>query len=109
MSHTPEPCKRCGAYATLVNSLEDQHSHHRANADKYREAIATLESERDANRLLTAQITDLTQQRDKLLAALKDALDTVEWMHGCTAPADDEVERAIREASAAIAEVEGEK
>ena len=49
-------------------------------------------------------IVELIEQRDKLLIALESARDTIEWMHGCTAPADDEVERAILEANAAVAE-----
>lgn len=54
-------------------------------------------------------IVELTEQRDKLLAALESARDTIEWMHGCTAPADDEVERAILEANAAVAEGKANK
>lgn len=49
-------CKRCNSYATLVKSLEDQLAHHRAKAKQYAEAVATLESERAANALLTEQL-----------------------------------------------------
>ena len=49
---------------------------------------------------------ELEQQRDELLAALRSAVETIEWMHGCSSPASDEVEEAIREGNAAIAKAE---
>lgn len=52
----PQQCKRCSAYATLVKAQEDQLSYHRAQADKYREAIDTLHSERQANAVLTEEL-----------------------------------------------------
>lgn len=52
----PQQCKRCSAYATLVKAQEDQLSYHRAQADKYREAIDTLHSERQANAALTEEL-----------------------------------------------------
>ena len=48
----------------------------------------------------------LMEQRDELLAALRSAVETIEWMHGCSSPASDEVEEAIREGNAAIAKAE---
>lgn len=51
---------RVNAYALLTEAQEAQLSEHRAQADKYREAIATLQSERDANAALTAEIDRLT-------------------------------------------------
>ena len=42
-----------------------------------------------------------------LLEALKSAVETIEWMRFSTAPADDEVEKAIREGNAAIASAKG--
>ena len=59
MSHTPEPCRRCAALEGLTKAQEAQLSNHREQADKYREAIATLDSEREANELLTARIAAL--------------------------------------------------
>ena len=55
--------KRVGSYRTLVFSLESQISRHRANASEAAEAIRTLDSERAANAVLTAE-----------LAAYRDAL-----------------------------------
>ena len=55
--------KQIAAYKLLAESQEAQLSQHRAQADKCREAIATLQSERDANALLTAAI----ERKDALL------------------------------------------
>ena len=55
--------KKIAAYELLTKSQEAQLSHHREQSDKYREAIATLQSERDANALLTAAI----ERKDALL------------------------------------------
>jgi pyruvate-formate lyase len=56
---TSEPCRRCAAFEGLTKAQEAQLSHHREQADKYREAIATLGSEREANELLTTRIAAL--------------------------------------------------
>lgn len=45
---------------------------------------------------------------DDLVAALEDALSTIEWMAGCTSPAEDEVDRAITELRTAIAKAKGQ-
>jgi len=55
--------KKIAAYELLTKSQEAQLSHHREQSDKYREAIATLQSERDANATLTAEI----ERKDALL------------------------------------------
>ena len=44
-----------------------------------------------------------------LLSALENALETIEWMYGCSSPADSEVEIAIAETRAAIANAKGAK
>ena len=49
----------------------------------------------------------LITERDELLAALEDAVETIEWMNGCSSPAVDEIERAIREGNSAIAKAKG--
>ena len=54
-----------------------------------------------------AEIDELKQQRDELLDALRSAVETIEWMHGCSSPASDEVEEAIREGNATIAKAKG--
>ncbi|MFM5431434.1 hypothetical protein ACET9P_11135 [Aeromonas veronii] len=43
----------------------------------------------------------------ELLAALEEAVETIEWMNGCSSPARNEVEEAIREGRAAIAKAKG--
>ena len=53
-----------------------------------------------------AEIDELKRQRDELLAALRSSVETIEWMHGCSSPASDEVEEATREGNAAIAKAE---
>src|SRR5574343_657115 len=55
--------KQIAAYKLLTESQEAQLSQHRAQADKFREAVATLQSEREANAILTAAI----ERKDALL------------------------------------------
>ena len=50
---------------------------------------------------------ELMGQRDELLVALKDAVETIEWMYGCSSPASDEIEKSISEGNAVIAKAEG--
>ena len=42
------------------------------------------------------------KERDTLLTALEDAVECIKWMHGCSAPAEDEIEKAIAEGTATI-------
>ena len=65
--------KQIAAYKLLTESQEAQLSQHRAQADKYHEAIATLQSERDANALLTTAI----ERKDALLRRALDAVENV--------------------------------
>lgn len=65
--------KQIAAYKLLAESQEAQLSQHRERADKYREAIATLQSERDANAILTAAI----ERKDALL---RQALTLCQWI-----------------------------
>lgn len=68
-SEEPSPeCARCRAYALLARSLEAQLEHHTAQLALYREAISTLDSERKANAILTAEVALLTQQLDQFMA-----------------------------------------
>lgn len=64
--------KQIAAYKLLTESQEAQLSQHRAQVDKSREAIATLQSEREANAILTAAI----ERKDALL---RRALDAILW------------------------------
>ena len=56
--------KRVGSYRTLVFSLESQISRHRANASEAAEAIRTLDSEREANATLTAELAECNARPD---------------------------------------------
>jgi hypothetical protein len=58
-----EPCKRCSSYKVLVKSLESQIRRHRQLESDYMSAIATLESERKANEILTNEL-EKRQERD---------------------------------------------
>ena len=55
--------KQLNAYKLLVKSLEEQLSYHRSQAEKYREAIATLQSERQANAVLTEEVAAAVRAR----------------------------------------------
>lgn len=72
--------KQIAAYKLLAESQETQLSQHRAQADKCREAIATLQSERDANATLTAEI----ERKDALL---RQALEAFEYPEGANSSA----------------------
>jgi hypothetical protein len=54
--------KQIAAYKTLVASLEARLANHEQQASKYRESIATLESERQANVILTAELAALRER-----------------------------------------------
>lgn len=60
--------KQLNAYKLLVKSLEEQLSYHRSQAEKYREAIATLQSERQANAVLTEEVERLAQPEQEPVA-----------------------------------------
>ena len=69
--------KRVSSYKLLVSSMEKQKETHLAERTKFRESLSTLDSERDANELLT-------KERDALLAdnaRLREALRT--WVKCC--------------------------
>ena len=57
--------------------------------------------------LVIQENKDLKHRCDELLAALEDAVETIEWMNGCSSPAVDEVEKAIREGNSAISKAKG--
>ena len=57
--------------------------------------------------LVIQENKDLKHRCDELLAALEDAVETIEWMNGCISPAVDEVEKAIREGNSAISKAKG--
>ncbi len=64
-------CQRCNAYKTLVSSLESQLSYYRAEHDKvareYREAVNTLDSERQMNSILTEELEDAKMALNDLM------------------------------------------
>ena len=49
----------------------------------------------DENAKLNKQLAAEQAKNTGLRDALKSTVDTIEWMYGCTSPADDEVEKAI--------------
>ena len=53
-----ESKKQIGSYKTLTKALEEQVSHHRRLSERYQESIKTMQSERDANAILTDELTD---------------------------------------------------
>lgn len=53
------------------------------------------------------QLAEARNLSDELLAALNEAVETIEWMHGCSSPARNEVEEAIQDGLAAIAKAKG--
>lgn len=61
------------AYRSLCASLEAQMAIVTEKGRKYQEAIATLDSEREANAILTAEIARLTEERDALVEAVERA------------------------------------
>jgi hypothetical protein len=68
------------AYRALCASLEAQQAIHTTEGRKYHEAVSTLESERQANAVLTEENARLSKERDMAVEALRpfaSALD--EW------------------------------
>lgn len=59
------------AYRALCASLEDRQAIHTAEGRKYHEAVSTLESERQANAILTEENARLSKERDMAVEALK--------------------------------------
>jgi len=51
-----------GALRTLNRSLESEIASHRVKARKYWEATQTLDSEREANAILTAEVAELREK-----------------------------------------------
>ena len=58
-----ENCARCRALCGLVASYETELRWYRDNQMKYQEAIQTLDSEREANAVLTAELERITGAR----------------------------------------------
>lgn len=50
--------KQIGSYKTLTHALEKQVSNYRNVSGRYQEAIKTMQSERDANAILTDELTE---------------------------------------------------
>lgn len=59
------------AYRALCASLEELQADQTVKAREYREAVMTLDSEREANALLTAEIERLTVRLDDAYKALR--------------------------------------
>lgn len=63
-----------GALRTLRACLEDEIKVHRAKAQEYYLAITSLDSEREANALLTAEVEGLTKALQKIAENDSDGL-----------------------------------
>ncbi len=63
---------------------------------------AMLAVDAHARQQSAKEIADLKAQVERLRKALTSAVETIEWMHSCTSPADDEVEQAIQDGRTAI-------
>src|SRR3546814_18895770 len=59
------------AYRSLCASLEAQMAILTANGRAYQEAVTTLDSEREANAILTAENARLTEERGALMEGLR--------------------------------------
>lgn len=120
-NHTPEPWQLDDNQGMCTNFYSDDATGSIiGSCQEYKFAHRSID-ERKANalRIVTCvnacagmedpatEIDELKRQRDELLAALRSAVETIEWMHGCSSPASDEVEDAIREGNATIAKAKG--
>src|SRR3546814_5185907 len=66
------------AYRSLCASLEAQMAILTAKGREYQEAVTTLDSEREANAILTAENARLTEERGALMEGLRSAAQTSE-------------------------------
>ena len=82
--------RQVAAYKLFTESLEKQLSHHSAKADEYRAAIETLESERQANAILTAERDELAVQVAKMRGACRNFIE-----HGYSQLAADIADEAL--------------
>ena len=78
-----ESKKQIGSYKTLTKALEEQVSHHRRLSERYQESIKTMQSERDANAILTDELTetrDLAEQRRVELGECRKDAERLDWL-----------------------------
>ena len=84
--------KRNAPLRMLVQSLEEQKTIWNKGRDKVREANGTLDSEREANALLTAQLATQAEQIKTAIDAMQKAADVFEFYarhHATKNPIDD--------------------
>lgn len=67
--------KRASSYKLLVSSMEKQKDIHLAERIKFRESLATLDSERAANERLTQERDALQADNARLMEAMKEIRD----------------------------------
>lgn len=60
-----EAQKLIGSYKTLTKALEEQVSHHRRLSERYQESIKTMQSERDANAILTCELAEAQKDAER--------------------------------------------
>lgn len=81
--------KQLAAYATLVKSMEARLSDAAKRRDEHAEAVRTLQSERDANAILTAENAEFARAaQEARRVALEDAAKVCEAMHEEDRPSD---------------------
>ena len=114
--HTPEPWPFFVEWAEPSTPHPESEPIVRLSYDDYQRArycVNACQGVSNGQLALTSvsgailMLKEAEQQRDELLAALEDAVETIEWMNGCSSPAVDEVEKAIREGNSAISKAKG--
>ena len=85
--------KRKGSYKALVRSLEYQLSFYRGEYVKAEAAMRTLDSEREANVMLTAELAWRTDERDRYKTVLDATVITVEELRAELAACREDAER----------------
>ena len=90
-----------GALRTLNHYLEQEIKQHRAKAQEYHAATTTLDSEREANRILTDTIEAQARRIEALEGALRGLLDSTRG-YLADAPVGHHVHYAIEAADRAV-------
>lgn len=93
------------AYRALCASLETQMAILTAKGREYQEAVTTLDSEREANAILTAENARLTEERDALVEAAEYLIGQFKKVSRGVAVRD--LDEALGAYDSAIAKVKG--
>lgn len=71
--------RQIGAYKVIKDSQEKTIVHYSEKAKDITGAIATLDSEREMNAVLTNEVEELKKQKEELVEALKNAKNDLQW------------------------------